>query len=151
MIVTIFSLTQTMKSILRNPAHLQTPFTHLHNDPQAALFVFLSRFSGSNVGFFKYGSTKTRVDSGRTSSSNVRSSSMKRSRFAICRLAPFCQVKSACGFFFTRNVFQVYQINIDNVSITIGPLGRQPRLHWSPNIQYLQKLYLLLVNVNLCI
>ena len=44
--------------------NLTTPLTHLHREPQAELLVLRSSVSGSNVGFFRYGSTRESVASG---------------------------------------------------------------------------------------
>ena len=57
-------------------SYLTTPRTHLHSDAAATLLVFLSRFCGWNDAFFRYGSTRLRVVSGNSVSSNEIISSM---------------------------------------------------------------------------
>lgn len=74
--------------------YLTTPMTHLHRAPQAELLVFLSKASGSKLGFFRYGSTKSSVDSGSWLSSNDINSSMNLKsinfyhsfKFATCNI-----------------------------------------------------------------
>ena len=68
-------------SNLSSLSYLTTPRTHLHSDAAATLLVFLSRFCGWNDAFFRYGSTRLRVVSGNSVSSNEIISSMNLQRY----------------------------------------------------------------------
>ena len=90
--------------------HCMTLRTHWARSPAALLSLArIVIWSGVKLGLFTRGSTISTVAFFIGSCSNRSSSSLNRSKLAICRLAPFAHVESEFGAF--TEITQKYEIN----------------------------------------